>query len=272
VTVTANNPSEPVAGGLVLFTPPASGASATLSGSPATISAAGKASVTATANGNSGIYTVSATASGITSPAIFTLANKPTITVPAAQTAYENVDQTIAGISIGDAPSVTLTVTLGVSHGMLTLGTTSGLTVTGNGSGSVTLSGTTTNLNAALATLVYRASHDYSGSDTLSITATDGSVSATPATVAINVKSIDQQAVDLQALVSALQTAGVLNQGQASSLIVKLNLKGNTGDIGMVQAFLNEVAAYVNAGILTQAQADALLGPGNILLLSVTRR
>ena len=62
VTVTANNPIEPVAGGLVTFTPPASGASAILSGSPATISATGTASVTATANGIAGSYTVSATA------------------------------------------------------------------------------------------------------------------------------------------------------------------------------------------------------------------
>jgi hypothetical protein len=72
--------------------------------------------------------------------------------------------------------------------------------------------------------------------------------------------------------VSALQTAGVLNQGRATSLIVKLNLRGNSGDVGKVQAFLNEVAGYLNGGMLTQAQADALLGPGNILLLSVTRR
>jgi hypothetical protein len=72
--------------------------------------------------------------------------------------------------------------------------------------------------------------------------------------------------------VSALQAAGVLNKGQANSLIVKLDLKGNNGDSGKVGAFLNEVAAYLNAGILAQAQADALLGPGNILLLSVTRR
>ena len=75
VTVTANNPSEPVAGGLVTFTPPSSGASATISGSPATISAAGTASVTATANGVVGSYTVSATASGITTPASFSLTN-----------------------------------------------------------------------------------------------------------------------------------------------------------------------------------------------------
>ena len=74
-TVTANNPSEPVAGGLVTFTAPPSGASATLSGSPATISATGTASVTAAANSIIGSYTVSATASGITTPASFSLTN-----------------------------------------------------------------------------------------------------------------------------------------------------------------------------------------------------
>jgi hypothetical protein len=273
VTVTANNPSEPVAGGLVTFTPPASGASATIGGSPAIISAAGTASVTVTANGFAGSYTVSATASGITTPASFRLANRPTITVPAAQTAYQNVDQPISGISIGDAAGNTLTVTLAVSHGTLTLGTTTGLTtVTGNGSGLVTLTGTTANLNAALATLVYRGSHNYSGSDTLSLTATDSGVNATPGGVALTVESIGQEAANLQAQVTALQTAGVLNQGQANSLIGKLNLQGNNGDIGKVQAFLDEVAADLSAGILTQAQADALSYWGNILLLGVTRR
>ena len=51
----------------------------------------------------------------------------------------------------------------------------------------------------------------------------------------------------------------MLNKGPANSLIVKLNLQGNRGDIGKVQA-------YLRAGIPTQAQADALLGPGNTLL------
>ena len=50
------------------------------------------------------------------------------------------------------------------------------------------------------------------------------------------------------------------------------DLTGNDGDIGKVQAFLNEVAADLNAGILTQSQVDALLYGGNILLLGVTRR
>ncbi len=65
VTVAAHNPIEPVAGGLVTFTPLGSGGtSAALTGSPATISAGGTASVTATSNGVAGSDTVSATASG----------------------------------------------------------------------------------------------------------------------------------------------------------------------------------------------------------------
>jgi hypothetical protein len=130
------------------------------------------------------------------------------------------------------------------------------------------LTGTTANLNAALATLVYCGVHNYRGGDTPSITASDGSVSATPASVAINVVSAAQQATAQQAQVIALQTAGVLNEGQANSLIVKLNLKGKNRDIGKVQAFLNEV----QAGLPTPSQADAVLAPANILLLRVTRR
>jgi hypothetical protein len=197
----------------------------------------------------------------------------PTITVPpGTQTAYEDVDKALSGISVGDPDGGNLTVTLSVGHGTLTLGTTSGLTVTGNGTGAVTLSGGIANLNAALASLLYRGSLNYSGSDTLNLSASDGSLSATPGSVAIYVKSAAEQAADLQAQVSALQSAGVLNQGQANALNVKLNLQGNVGDIDKVQSFLTQVQDFLSAGILTQAQADVLSYWGNILLLSVTRR
>ena len=117
VTVTANNPSEPVAGGLVTFTPPPSGASATLSGSPATISATGTASVTATANGIVGSYTVAATASGITTPASFSLTNNPasptinTSQQPASATVGSSIADT-ATVSGGDNPTGTVTFNL----------------------------------------------------------------------------------------------------------------------------------------------------------------
>jgi hypothetical protein len=43
-------------------------------------------------------------------------------------------------------------------------------------------------------------------------------------------------------------------------------------DVGRVQAFLNEVDAFVQADILTPAQADPLLGAGNVLLTGLSRR
>ena len=75
VTVTANNPSEPVAGGLVTFTAPSSGASTNPAVITATIDGSGDATVAVIANGVAGMYTVAASASGVTSPADFTLTN-----------------------------------------------------------------------------------------------------------------------------------------------------------------------------------------------------
>jgi hypothetical protein len=62
--------------------------------------------------------------------------------------------------------------------------------------------------------------------------------------------------------------SGVLTSGPGKAP----NLRDNTGDEGEVQAFLNQVQHFLNAGTLTPAQAAALLGPGNLLLLNVTRR
>jgi hypothetical protein len=84
------------------------------------------------------------------------------------------------------------------------------------------------------------------------------------------VVSVAQLDATLQAQVTALQSAGVLNKAQANSLFVDLNPQGNQGDIASVQAFLKEVQADVAAGILTQAEADALLGLGNALLQGLT--
>ena len=68
--------------------------------------------------------------------------------------------------------------------------------------------------------------------------------------------------------VQGLQAAGVLNQGQANSLTVKLNhaidslntKPAQPTACNQLQAFVNEVNAYVQGGKLTQAQADSLLG------------
>jgi photosystem II stability/assembly factor-like uncharacterized protein len=68
--------------------------------------------------------------------------------------------------------------------------------------------------------------------------------------------------------VNSLQSSGVLNRGQANSLVVKLshaidnlNLRPDKRTAcNQLAAFVHEVNAYVSAGILTPAQANTLLG------------
>jgi hypothetical protein len=182
-------------------------------------------------------------------------------------------------ISIAD-PDVGTTqvqVSLTVLHGNLTLAGTTGLTfLVGDGrdDGTMTFRGTIAAINAALDGLRYAPAQGYIGADALTITTDDlGSGLGNPLTdtdvVAIRVKTVEEQAAELQARVNSLRDAGVLNRGQANSLNVKLNLQGNNGDVGRVQAFLHEVDALRRAGVLTQEQADSLSGPANDLLLGL---
>jgi hypothetical protein len=78
--MTALNAVEPVNGGQILYTAPASGASATLSGSPASITG-GSTSVTVMANGIEGSYQIMASAAGAASVA-FNLKNFYKIFLP----------------------------------------------------------------------------------------------------------------------------------------------------------------------------------------------
>jgi filamentous hemagglutinin family protein len=77
VTVTANNEMEPVAGGIVNYTAPSNGATASFAANPAIIDATGKASVTARANTIAGQYAVNADINGVPGTANFNLTNLP---------------------------------------------------------------------------------------------------------------------------------------------------------------------------------------------------
>jgi hypothetical protein len=72
---------DPVAGGVMTFTAPSSGASAVLTGSLAQIGSNGQAAVTAVANGVAGSYVVTATTGGAVAPARFNLTNQAVVGV-----------------------------------------------------------------------------------------------------------------------------------------------------------------------------------------------
>ena len=77
VALVTDTYGNPVPGVSVIFAEPGSGASASVTGSPATTGANGQASVTATANTVAGSYSVTASVSGVTSSAGFSLTNTP---------------------------------------------------------------------------------------------------------------------------------------------------------------------------------------------------
>lgn len=135
----------------------------------------------------------------------------PVITVPAAQTAAEETDLSISGISVTDQDAGTgnIIVTLSVTHGKLNIKTdvTGGLVstnITNNGTKTVTLNGPISKINATLAAsggLKYRGDADYTGADTLTVTANDlgttlpGGAKTATQTVAITVSEANDAPV-----------------------------------------------------------------------------
>ncbi len=155
VTVTANNPVEPVDGGVVSFdvTAASGGASATLSATTATI-AGGQADVTATANATAGWYTASAKSSGA-APVDFVLANASLVvdtaldyaesagSVTSLREAITYADSLPGPHTITFDPAVfgTTPQTITLTNGELTLTNTATTTIIGPGAGVLTISG-----------------------------------------------------------------------------------------------------------------------------------
>jgi protocatechuate 3,4-dioxygenase beta subunit len=134
VTVTDAG-SNPVAGVMVTFAAPVSGASATVPASAST-NASGVASVSATANGITGGYSVTATVAGVVTPATFSLTNTspvPTKLVitsvnggvnPTVATAFSVVVQAQDATNTPENVLASTAVTLSLNTGTGTLGGT----------------------------------------------------------------------------------------------------------------------------------------------------
>ena len=104
IKVTPNNAGDPVDGGVVTFTPPATGASATLSPSGAVTITSGAASVTAKANGAvGGPYAITAVAAG-SAAVSFSLSNT-------LQATHVSLAASLANLIFGQPETFTATVT-----------------------------------------------------------------------------------------------------------------------------------------------------------------
>jgi CSLREA domain-containing protein len=174
--VTALGAGEAVNGGLVTFTSPVSGASATIAGNPATIASGTATTGTVTANDIiGGPYTVAASAHGVPTGVNFSLTNinsPPSIT-PANLTRQQGnqpINTQIATVADVEDAEETLTVTIAGGNSATSNGVTiNNLTVNAAGQVRADLAVTCTATNASF-TLAVTDSSNATATTTLNVT------------------------------------------------------------------------------------------------------
>ena len=188
----------------------------------------------------------------------------PVTTVPVAQTVAEDTPLTISGISVFDVDAGAAgqeTVTLSVAHGTLNLATMTGLTgLAGNGTNTVTFTGTLADVNAAINGLKYQSDANYNGPDLLTVKVTDdgkdngnvasnGALSANIQTIAINVTPVNDAPV-------AVADSYTTNENAILSVPVGTGLLGNDTDVDNAHTAL--VVTQINGATYTPGQPITL--------------
>jgi hypothetical protein len=129
---------------------------------------------------------VSAAGTTSTTLTVNPVAEAGTASAPATLTLNENATNVaIAGVSVGplaEDSDDTVSAVLAVGHGTLHVGSLDGVTVTANGTASVTVAGSAALVNTVLAGLTYTPTTEFNGSDSLHVTVTSIDGSNTSAT------------------------------------------------------------------------------------------
>src|SRR5262249_55402774 len=132
-------------------------------------------------------------------------------------------------ISDVDAGSSSVQVTLAVTNGVLNLAGTSGLTVSGNGTGTVVVTGSLTNINTALNGLTFQPNANYNGSANLTVTTNDqgntgsgGALSDTD-TVAITVNPVNDAPVNSVPAAQTMNEDGTLTFSSAGGNAISIS-------------------------------------------------
>ncbi len=157
-------------------------------------------------------------------------------------------------VTVGDSDDPSVSISLAVSHGSLTLASSANVTVVGGGTGAVTVTGSAADVTAALQNVSYQGSLNYFGPDSLTVSTLDGNISV-QATAAFNVISVndapdavdDTNTVHENLSVSATAVTGVLANDT--------DVDGVTRTVTEVQASAGNVGNAVSGtyGTLTLA-------------------
>jgi len=197
-----------------------------------------------------------------------TAINGPVNTVPGAHGATEDGSTAISGLSVADpdAGSNTITTTLGVAHGTLTIASAGGATVSDSGTATVTLTGTVAEINTTLAAannVLYAPDGNFNGADTLTITTDDqgNNISGTPVsdtdTVTITVSAVNDAPTVINGTSTAL--ASITEDAASPTGDTVANLFGGhfsdaTDQIGGSSSANNFAGIAISANAATAAE------------------
>ncbi len=177
-----------------------------------------------------------------------TVNDAPVNTVPSAQAVAEDTTLAISGISVNDSDGNLSTVQLSVTSGTVNVTLSGAATVSAgaDGTNTLTLSGTQTDINATLASLTYQGTSNFTGADTLTVTSTDANSATDVDVVGITVGLF-------------VDTTSDVSDGDTSSTAALLANKGADGKISLRESI---EAANNTTGIDTISFniADPLVG------------
>ena len=267
--------------------------SASITGAPAGVVLVGDpVNLTAVASGGTGPYTYAWTKDGAPLASTQAVTDTPSlgdttyaVTVTDSQGAVSNTATTVVHVydfTVGGTPTSQQILTSGTNSYAVTESLVSGSATSGLPAIGLSLAGLPSGATASFApvsgsaggfssTLTITTAGAPPGTYSLTLAGTDARLligGTRSATLMLTILTPAQAIPNVITTIQGLQTAGVLNGGQANSLIVKLNHAINSLNAksdqptacNQLQAFVNEVNAYLSAGTLTQAQADSLLG------------
>lgn len=158
-------------------------------------------------------YTISngqgATATGTVTVNVTAVNDAPVVTVPAAQTINEDaslVFSTASGraISVSDADgNVAMQVTIATANGQLTVPAANGVTITGDNTGNLVLTGEVNAINAALGAggLTFQPTSNFNGNANITVTANDqgntgGNALTDTKTIGVTINSVNDPPVN----------------------------------------------------------------------------
>lgn len=199
----------------------------------------------------------------------------PTSTAPATATVDEDTDLVFSGgLSVADVDGGSLTVIVNLTHGVFTLSGTAGLSVTGNGTASMTATGSIANLNTALNGAKFHGTANYNGAAELVFSVTDTVAPSVQKTVNITVTPVNDAPVaddeTFNGTNSAIGNTTLVvddpTDGAPSVGGIKKTITGDVlaGDVDVDGDTLGVVAGTITTGggiVVIQADGDFTLLP-----------